>query len=94
MSYSASSKIVSGQTTLSTNSAVGVALRAGRHRATVRNTHASIIVWVGDGGAGSVSNILGVPLKPDEAWTFETSAAIYAIAESGAPVLAWVEEYD
>lgn len=80
----------SGQVTTST-SAASIAARATRRGITVRNLDSSITIYIG--GVG-VTSSTGMPLKAGESIAIDTSAAVYYIAASGAPILAFLESYD
>jgi len=74
--------------TLGTTAGIVVALGALPNQRTVKNTDASVIAFLG--GAG-VTTATGFPLKPGESITFDdkvSSAALYGVCASGAPVLA------
>lgn len=79
------------QNALSTTAEAIFAARPTRHRAVVKNTDVSITVYVGE--ADTVTSSTGMPLLAGESIQLFTTAAIYAIAASGTPTVALVEEW-
>lgn len=75
---------------LSTNSELISAANESRSRILVKNTDASIVVYVGE--ATGVTSSTGFPLAAGESVALYTTAAVYAIAASGTPSIAIVEE--
>lgn len=73
-------------------SPVSIAARATRRGVTVRNTDASLSVYLG--GANTVNASTGLLLKAGESISLDTSAAIYVYAASGSPVVGYAETYD
>jgi hypothetical protein len=89
----ASLEIANDQFTTGAASATAVAARDGRKRVTLKNTSstAAEIIYV---GFGTVSAANGMPLLVGESISIESTAAISAIAASGTPALAYIEEYN
>lgn len=88
--------IATGQVALNSSTpTVVVAARRGRVRVVVRNLSASITVYVG-GSAVAAGD--GFPIFSNtpagESLSIFTEAAVYAIAASGTPSVAYFEEYD
>lgn len=84
---SVSSPYVVATTTLSTSAQQIVAAGSLTNQRTIKNTDASITIYLGPSGV-TASN--GYPLKPGETITFDarnTSAALFAVAASGTPVV-------
>jgi hypothetical protein len=74
-------------TTLSASAQQIVAAGSLTNQRTIKNTDASITIYLGPSGV-TASN--GYPLKPGETITFDarnTSAALFAVAASGTPVV-------
>lgn len=69
-----------------------VAARETRRFVTVKNTHATVSVWLGPAVTVAVGS--GFPLKAGEGVTFAITTALHAIAEAGGSTVALVEEYD
>lgn len=80
------------QNALSTNAEAIFAARATRTRAVVKNIDSSITVYVGE--AGTVTSSTGMSLLAGESISLFTTAAVYAIAASGTPTVALLEEYE
>lgn len=88
---SRSGSIATSQVTLSTAAQVVIAASTARRSVIVRNTDASISIYV---GAAGVTTTTGMIVKAGEAVTINTTAAIYAIAVSGTPVANTLSEND
>ena len=82
--------INAGQFATSTTSAEAVAYRAQRLRVIVKNADTAITMYIGE---GTVTASNGLPLLAGESVALKTTAAVNAIAASGTPVLAFLEEY-
>lgn len=83
--------MANGQVALSTTAATLVAARATRRRVIIRNTHASINIYV---GIATVTSSNGMLIPPGAELTLETTALVQGIAASGSPVASYIEEYD
>lgn len=87
--------IEASQTAISTSATQVAAARLGRVRVVVRNLDTSITVYV---GASGVTTGEGFPLyggtPAGESVALFTEAAVYAIAASGTPNIAVIEEWD
>lgn len=80
------------QNALSTTAEAIFVARPTRTRAVVKNIDSSIIVYVGE--ADTVTASTGMPLLAGESISLFTTAAVYAIAASGTPTVALLEEYE
>lgn len=76
------------QVATSVTSAEAVAARGSRLKVTVKNIDTAITIYV---GVGTVTSTNSLPLLAGESYTFETEAAINALAASSTPRLAFVE---
>lgn len=83
--------IATGQVTLSTSSGTVCAASTGRRVVTMRNTDASISVYL---GATGVTTSTGYLVKAGESLTLTTTATIAGVAASGSPVVCYVEVRD
>lgn len=84
----ATTDYASAQIALSTSAQVLIASGAMPNRRTVKNTDASVTVFVGGPG---VTASTGFPINPGESLVFDargTANALYGVAASGAPVVA------
>lgn len=79
------------QVTASTSAATLVAARATRRGLLIRNTDAAINVYV---GPATVTSSNGMLLKPGESVPVTGVGLWQVIADSGAPVIAILDEYD
>lgn len=87
--------MATSQNALSTSAEVIGDSKGRRVRFTVLNTDGSITVYLGN--SSGVTSSTGFPLAAGAAFTFEgpsASGAIYAIAASGTPTVALLEEYN
>ena len=80
-----------GQVTLSTSAALVKAANAARRALIVKNIDASIVVYIGVTGVTSAN---GMELDAGESISVNTNDAVYAVAASGTPKVAYWEEYD
>jgi hypothetical protein len=85
-----SSSFTATRNTLSTSSEIISAANELRSRILVKNLDASIVVYVGE--ATGVTSSTGFPLAAGESVALYTTAVVYAIAASGTPAIAIVEE--
>lgn len=79
------------QAALSTASSTIVAARPGRRRVTIKNMDASIVITVNSSIAAATAT--GFPIAAGATLTLDTSAVITAIAASGTPSVAYIEEF-
>lgn len=84
-------KLNVAQATAST-SAASIAARPDRRGIVIRNLDAAITIYVS--GAPLVSSSNGMPLKAGESISIDTAAAVFYVAASGSPVIAYLETYD
>lgn len=84
--------IVTGQVNSATTAGTFTGARATRRSIAVTNMDATITVYVGAPGATSTTT--GQRLKAGESQSFDTTAAMDVIAESGTPRICWSETYD
>lgn len=89
--YGAAS-LAATQNALSTTAEAIFAARPTRTRAVVKNIDSSITVYVGE--ADTVTSSTGMSLLAGESISLFTTAAVYAIAASGTPTVALLEEYE
>lgn len=82
--------IATGQQTLSTSAALVSGGSSSRGTVLVRNLDASISIYVGSAG---VTSSTGMLIKAGESITIRTSGALYAVAASGTPAVAVLEEF-
>ncbi len=68
-----------------------VPANATQRSAVLRNTDATITMYV---GGSSVTSATGMPLKAGESIAIDTTAAIYCRAASGSPVAAYIQVND
>jgi hypothetical protein len=68
-----------------------VAARATRRSVTLKNTDASLVVYI---GVATVTTGNGMPLRAGDSISIDFTGLIQVIAASGAPVVAWMETYD
>lgn len=68
-----------------------LAAKNSRIRAVFKNVDSSITIYL---GTGTVSSSTGMPLLAGESITLHTRAAVKALAASGTPSLAIVDEFD
>ena len=78
------------QEALSTSAEELLPARTQTYRTTIKNLDSSITVYVGHSDAVSSSN--GMPLRAGESISLYTTAAIYMIAASGTPTVAYTIE--
>lgn len=71
-------------------SAEVVAARPQRRRVILKNIDTSITIYI---GIGTVTSSNSMWLLAGESIALDTTAAINALAASGSPVLAYIEEY-
>lgn len=83
--------ITATQNALSTAAEAIFSVRPSRHRAVIKNIDTSITVYVGE--TVDVTSATGLPLAAGESIALYTTAAIYAIAASGTPTVALLEEW-
>lgn len=79
------------QEALSTTAEQVLAVNSVRRRVVIKNLDSAITVYI---GKFNVSSSNGLELKPGESIALHTTASIHAIAASGTPSIAWLEEYD
>lgn len=82
-------KFAASQNALSTNDEEILAARPQRISALIRNTDASITVYIGAEGVDST----GFSLPAGASVTLTTTASVWAVAASGTPTIAIWEEY-
>ena len=80
-----------GQVATSTSAATLLAARATRRKVKFKNTDGSITVYI---GAATVSAANGYPLLAGAEVELTITTLIQAIAASGTPSIAYIEEYD
>lgn len=90
-SLTGSNAIASGQTALSTSAALLVPTRTARRLVHIKNLDTAETVYVGPSGVTSAN---GFPLSPGEFVILETKADVYAVAGSGTPTAAFIEQFD
>ena len=78
------------QVATSTTSAEAIPTRPGRRAVTIKNTDAAIVQYI---GIGTVTSTNGYPLAAGAEIRIESRAAINALAASGTPRLAYIEEF-
>jgi hypothetical protein len=84
--------VATGQVSVSSSSATQVVATGPTNRSSViKNTDASITMYVGVSG---VTSATGMPLKAGESVSIDTTAAIYCKAASGSPVAAFITVSD
>lgn len=79
------------QVTASTSAATLIAARATRRSCLIKNTDATITVYI---GAATVTAGNGMPLKAGESVSISAVTLVQVIAASGSPVVAVFDEYD
>lgn len=79
------------QVAASTTAGTLIAARATRRSVTIRNTDATITVYI---GAATVTAGNGMPLKAGESINIDSVALIQVLAASGTPAVAYIETYD
>lgn len=79
------------QSSLTTSASSVSAARPTRRSVLIRNIDATISVYVGVSGVTSSTGLL---LKAGESVTINTVAAVFAVAASGTPTVATLEEID
>lgn len=82
--------LTSGQVALSTTAASVATVSATRRAITVKNIDATISVYVGITG---VTSSTGYLLKAGEFVRIESGAAVFAVAASGTPSVAFIAEF-
>jgi hypothetical protein len=87
----AAANVANGQVTASTTAGTLVSSRATRRSVSVKNTDTSIAVYI---GIATVTSANGMPLKPGESISIDSTVLIQVIAASGSPVVAYIETYD
>lgn len=80
-----------GQVATSTTSATLLAARSTRRSVTFKNLDGSITIYI---GSGTVTSGNGYPLLAGQTITLTITTLINAIAASGTPSIAYIEEYD
>ena len=80
-----------GQAALTTASSTIVSARPGRRRVTIKNMDASIVITVNSSIAAATAT--GFPIAAGATLTLDTAAVITAIAASGTPSVAYIEEF-
>lgn len=70
-----------------------VAARNSRRYVIIKNTHASITIYVGSSDE-TVASTLGMELKAGESMTLHTTAALKALAASSSVTVKTTEVYD
>lgn len=83
--------IVASQNALSTTAEQILALRPSRHRAVIKNTDGAITVYIG--ATAAVTSTTGMPIAGGESVALYYRGVLYAIAASGTPTVAIIEEY-
>lgn len=83
--------IATDQVALSTTAAQVVAARNQRHRVVIKNIDSTITIYV---GASGVTASDGFQLLAGESVALHTTAAVFAVAASGTPSAAYLEEYE
>lgn len=83
--------ITTGQATLGASAAQIVPALSTRRSVAIRNHDAAITIYVGPSG---VTTGTGFIVRPNEAVTIRTTAAIFAVATSGTPVVSYLSEND
>lgn len=83
-------RIVASQNALSTTAEKIASVSAGQHRVIVKNTDASITVYLGHSDAVTSAN--GMPLLAGESIALYTRGEVWAIAASGTPTVAIILE--
>lgn len=83
--------IATGQVALSTSAATAVVARATRRGCTLKNLDASIKIYV---GPATVTSSNGMELKAGESTVVNWVGLVQAIAASGTPTIAYLDEYD
>lgn len=84
--------LVHDQEALSTTAEEVIARNSNNRRAIIRNIDEAITVYIGSSDAVTSSN--GFPLKADEVITLELMGAVWMIAASGTPSVAYIIERD
>lgn len=89
--FQGAANIATGQVATSTTAATFVIARATRRSATLKNTDASITVYI---GPATVTSSNGMPLKAGESISVDWVGLIQVIAASGTPTVAYVDVWD
>lgn len=82
--------ITAGQVTLSTTAAQVLAASSTRRRMILRNNDAAINIFLGPAGVTAANGILVKPGDPP--LPISSTAAVFAVAASGTPVVSWLNE--
>lgn len=82
--------ITTGQVTAG-GAATLVAANTTRRQCTIKNTDASLTVYI---GPATVTSANGMPVKAGESIVVRSTALIQVVAASGSPVVSYMDEYD
>ena len=84
-------KILNDQLALSVTSATVRPARGNRRSIVLKNLDGGITIYV---GTGTITSANGMELKPGESIELFTTDSVDAIAASGTPTVAYIEEFD
>lgn len=89
--FEGANNLNNGQVYITGTATLVVPVNASRRSVTIKNQSPSVTIYVGKTG---VTTTTGIELKAGESISIDFVGAIYAISESGLPVIGFIESYD